>query len=170
MFGKAKLDGSRTGGRSRPCTTGWRAPWDMVTPVTIWKKAVISPNKVSHARDSGRDGHCIPFFFYSRPWWVMHGLVLHFPLIITPVMAPSRCPSPITPVIYMEEGEEHPTTPVTTRKWRCSDHHGASSRPWPSLGDASLIITPVTVLIDHHHARGWTFENHSRPWWSPWLF
>ena len=153
MFGKTKMEGSRTGGRSRPCTTGWQAPWDMVTPVTIRKKAMISPTRPvtpvirlsdhGHARDRGRDGHCTQNSFSSRPWFSMYECVLHFPWIITPVMAPSRCPSPITPVIHMEEDEEHSITPVTMKNWACSDHHGDSSRPWPTQGWWFIFIMPV---------------------------
>ena len=147
MFGKAKVDGSRTGGRSRPCTTGWQAPWELITPMTRARVAVISLNKAGHARDHGRDGHCIHFSSSSRPWWAMYECVFQFPWIITPVMAPSSCSSPITPVIHMEEDEEHSITPVTMRK----------------LGTAAItgLLTPVTIS-------GMMNSTSSRPWQCSW--
>ena len=83
----------------------------------------------------------------------MHGLVLHFPLIITPVMAPSRCPSPITPVIHMEEDEEHSITPVTMRKLGTAAITGSPHARDHLKDDEFNIITPVTVFLNIIHAR-----------------
>ena len=78
----------------------------------------------------------------------MHGFVLHFPLIITPVMVPSSCSSPITPVIHMEEDEEHSTTPVTMRKIGHNSHHGPPHARDHLRDDEFNIITPVTVFLN----------------------
>ena len=113
---------------SRPWPTEeepWSAPTSSVTPV-------IRPCHLGHARDRGCDGHCTHISSSSRPWQLRTSGALLLPLFITTVVAHSRHPSPITPVIIKEKEEEHSTTPVTMKNWVCSSHHGSSSRPWPT--------------------------------------
>ena len=63
-------------------------------------------------------------------------------------MAPSSCPSPITPVINMEEEKEHSITPIIMRKIEQSDHHGSPHARDQLRDDEFIIITPVTISLD----------------------
>ena len=63
-------------------------------------------------------------------------------------MAPSSCPSPITPVINMEEEKEHSLTPVTMRKIEHSSHHGSPHARDQLRDDEFIIIIPVTISLD----------------------
>ena len=63
-------------------------------------------------------------------------------------MAPSNCPSLITPVINMEEEKEHSITPVVMRKIEHNDHHGSPHARDQLRDDEIIIITPVTISLD----------------------